>query len=343
MAGAFSRCLAVAACLAMQTGAHAHHSYSEYDDKTIVEIEGTLANVALQNPHVHFFVRGTDASGRPVTWELESTTLNWLQRIKLPPELLQAGSHVKFAGWPSKRSAERMYALNMLAADGREVLLFRTAKLRWASTAIGFGAAEAQSFYEGGVASGSDTLFRVWASHLGNPENALTPTAPLELTEAAKRAVAAFDPVKDSTESGCKPKGMPRLMSQPPPMEFIARGDDVLLRTEEYDTVRTIHMVRPSDVDAQPRTPLGYSVGRWDGNTLVVETSRLDSPYLNAAGVPLGAKASMVERFTPAADGSRLDYSLVVTDPDSLLRPAELRRIWVYRPGETVLPFNCKE
>jgi hypothetical protein len=338
-----SRCIAFSGCCLASATVYAHHSYSEYDDKTIVEIEGTLTRVALQNPHVHFFVQGLDGNGDSITWDLESTTLNWLQRIKMPPELLQTGSHVKFAGWPSKRSAGRMYALNMLAADGREVLLFRTAKLRWESTAIGFGADEAQPFFQGGVASGNDSLFRVWASHLGNPANALTPTAPLELTESAKRAVAAFDPVNESTESGCKPKGMPRLMSQPPPMEFIDKGDTILMRMEEYDTVRTIHMVPPDDLDAQPRTLLGYSIGRWDGKTLVVETSRLDSPYLNASGVPLGGNARMVERFTPTADGSRLDYSLVVTDPDSLLKPAELRRIWVYRPGEQVLPFNCKE
>jgi hypothetical protein len=111
---------------------------------------------------------------------------------------------------------------------------------------------------------------------------------------------------------------------------------------EEYDTVRTIHLAA-ANPEAQPRTPLGYSVGRWDGKTLVVETSRLDSPYLNAAGVPLGADAHMVERFTPSSDGSQLAYSLVVTDPGSLVTPAQFRRIWVYRPGEEVLPFDCKE
>jgi hypothetical protein len=55
------------------------------------------------------------------------------------------------------------------------------------------------------------------------------------------------------------------------------------------------------------------------------------------------ARAPVVERFTPTSDGSRLDYSLVITDPESLTTPAELRRIWVYRPGEEVLPFNCTE
>ena len=43
----------------------------------------------------------------------------------------------------------------------------------------------------------------------------------------------------------------------------------------------------------------------------------------------------------PVPDGSKLNYTLTITDPDSLTAPAELRRIWVSRPGEQVLPFNC--
>jgi hypothetical protein len=335
--------IAVAGCVLLASSARAHHSYSEYDDKQIVEIEGTLVKVAMQNPHIHFYVEGVGTDGRAITWDLESTSLNWLQRTKVPPELLKLGSLVKFAGWPSKRSPARVYSLNMLAADGQEILLFRTASLRWRETAIGFGGEEAQSFYQGGVASDTVTLFRVWASNLGDRGSVFGPTRPLALTEAAEKAVATFDPVNDSTEKGCTPKGMPRLMSQPPPMEFIDRGDTILLRMEEYDTVRTIHLTAVTDPDTQSRTPLGYSVGRWEGNTLIVETSRVNAPYLNSSGVPLGAGARFVERFTPMADGSRLDYTLTVTDPDSLAAPAEFTRSWVARPGEQVLPFKCTE
>jgi hypothetical protein len=135
---------------------------------------------------------------------------------------------------------------------------------------------------------------------------------------------------------------MPVVMIQPPPIEIIDRGETVLIRTEEYDTVRTIHMTASAATAEVTRSPLGHSIGRWDGSTLVVETTRVSYPYLNSAGVPLGPDAQFVERFIPAADGSRLDYSLTVTDPRSLLAPAEMVRHWVWRPGEKVLPFNCK-
>jgi hypothetical protein len=297
----------------------------------------------MQNPHVHFAVEGVDANGRPITWDLEITSLNWLQRLQVPPELFRVGSRVKFAGWPSSRSPERVYALNMLAEDGQEILLFRTAEPRWRNTTIGFGAEEAQAFYRQGVASGSISLFRVWASVLDEPTMSFRPSAPLQLTESARKAVAALDALSDPTIEGCTPKGMPRVMSQPPPMELIDRGDVIQLRLEEYDMIRTFHMSGAADPTTQPRTPLGYSVGRWDGATLTVETTRVNAPYLTAAGIPIGTNARFEERFTPTADGSRLDYTLDVTDPDSLAAPARFLRSWVWRPGERVLPFECKE
>jgi hypothetical protein len=92
-----------------------------------------------------------------------------------------------------------------------------------------------------------------------------------------------------------------------------------------------------------PKTLLGYSTGRWEDNTLVVDTSRISSPYLNNRGVPLGGDARLVERFTLSVDRNRLDYELTVTDPEMLIGLARLKRSWVWRPDEQVLPFNCTE
>lgn len=97
--------IAVASCVLVACTAGAHHSYSEYDDKQIVEVEGRIVRVAMQNPHVHFYVEGIGADGRAVTWDLETLSLDWLRRTEIPSELLKVNSQVKFAGWPSKRSS----------------------------------------------------------------------------------------------------------------------------------------------------------------------------------------------------------------------------------------------
>ena len=87
---------------------------------------------------------------------------------------------------------------------------------------------------------------------------------------------------------------------------------------------------------------LGYSVGHWEGRTLVVNTSRIDWRYFDPSGVPQGSAMMIIEQFTPTADGSRLDYTMRVTDPETFTEPVELHRAWVNRPGEQVKPYNCQ-
>ena len=87
------------------TTATAHHSYVEFDDKTTVEIEGTLVAAAWQNPHTHLTVKAIDGSNR--SWDIETAPVNFLRRVDAPLELYEVGSRVKVAGWPSRRSAAR--------------------------------------------------------------------------------------------------------------------------------------------------------------------------------------------------------------------------------------------
>jgi len=162
------------------------------------------------------------------------------------------------------------------------------------------------------------------------------------LTEAAKKKRAAFNPLTDSVAPGCRPKGMPTIMEQPYPLEFVRKGDAILLRLEEYDTVRTIDMKAPP-AGQRPKTLLGHSQGRWEGDTLVVATSGIAWSYFDPSGVPLGPSASIVERYTPSPDGTRLVLEMTVTDAATFTEPIKLQRTWVWRKGETVKPYNCVE
>jgi hypothetical protein len=315
----------------------AHHSYAEFDDRQIVEIEGTLLTAKWINPHASLEVGVTDDKGTTVVWDIETLPRNYLTRTGIPLESFVIGSTVKVAGWQSKRNSNRMYGTNLLAADGRE-MVWRTAP-RWSKTAYGYGT-------DGGTATEASSIFRVWASVYG-PARAQTlsvlsgPAAPL--TEAARAAVRAFDPVSDTTTRGCDPKGMPQIMFIPAPMEIVDRGDTIVIHIEEYDSVREVHLAPPDNRELRVKTRLGYSTGRWDGRSLVVDTNSVETPFLSSQGVPLGSGARFVERFTPSDDGSRLDYNVEITAPEALTRPVVVERSWVFRPGEHVLPFDCVE
>lgn len=317
----------------------AHHSYVEFDQQSTVEIEGTLVAALWQNPHSRLTVAVADGT----RWDIESSPLNSFRRFDAPLELYAVGTKVKVAGWPSTRTASRLYGTNILSSGGEELILFR-APPRWGGVAYG---TERQTTAPATSASPARTIFRSWGSAYARPGLPDDPDAspgalwrvPLPLTDAASQALARFDAVKYNMTLGCSAKGMPVIMNVPSPADFVDRGDSILLRIEEFDTVRTIHLDSRVNPRAQPKTLLGYSVGRWEGETLVVETGSVDAEFLRI-GVPLGPDASFVERFTPSADGSRLNYTIVITDPYSLTEPVEQKRAWV-AVDEQVLPFNC--
>src|SRR5688500_2880153 len=92
-------CLVCVTCFA--TAAAAHHSYSEFNQRETIEIEGTLTAVAWQNPHIRLEVR-VEESSEPVLWDIETGSVNSMRRQGVSLDALQVGDVVKIAGWPSK-------------------------------------------------------------------------------------------------------------------------------------------------------------------------------------------------------------------------------------------------
>jgi hypothetical protein len=133
-------------------------------------------------------------------------------------------------------------------------------------------------------------------------------------------------------------------MEQPYPIELVALdGGDIELRIEEYDLERFIHMAEARVPSPPAPSPLGFSVGAWDGSTLVVTTTRVTWPYFSQIGIPQSTDVAIVERFAPTPDGSRLDYRMTVTDPATFTEPVTLSTYWIWIPGVELLPYQCRE
>jgi hypothetical protein len=100
-----------------------------------------------------------------------------------------------------------------------------------------------------------------------------------------------------------------------------------------------------SDAAKPPAAPtqMGFSRGRFEGETLVVETERIQAQYFDPDGVPQSDSIGLVERFTPNDDYTRLDYTVTVTDPVYFTEPFTLSRYFVWRPEMSVVPYNCLE
>ena len=330
----------------VQPGLRAHHSFAgQFDPSASVEIEGELIAIRWINPHAHLTVR-TVEDGRAVEWDLETAGASQMVRSGVEREFLRVGDGVRVAGWPSVRGRNEMHATNLLTPDGRELILFRGAAPLFAER--GTGSYDYARRSEGDASRPELGLFRVWSftalSPFLVPED-IDANFDLErypLTDAARASAAAFDSVRDNPTLNCTPKGMPMIMENPYPIEIVDVSPNIEIRIEEYDLVRTVFMDRDRAPEGTEATPLGFSVGRWDGDTLVVTTTGVGWPWFDQRGIPQSEQSVLVERFTPAADGSRLDYTVTVTDPVNFTEPVTLDRYWLDL-GETIMPYACEE
>ncbi len=324
----------------------AHHSVSaQFDRDATIEIEGEVTRVSWQNPHVRFTVSAPDEDGEAALWVIESTSVSTLRRMDIAAELVVVGDRVRIAGYLSRSQPHEIYVNNLLLPGGQEVVMTATAAPRWSEQTLGTtGPGFATS---GGVSDPSRGLFRVWSTPFSAPM--LFPEDVdfdfdldrYPLTAAARVGLAAWDQVTDNPTLNCAAKGMPTIMEQPFPMEFVDAGDVILLRLEEYDLTRMIHMNSGATPAEEVASPLGVSAGRWEGRTLVVSTNRINWPHFDTVGIPLSEAAQLVERFTPSVDGDRLSYDLTVTDPATFTQPVTLAKHWVWIPGVEVGSYAC--
>ena len=330
------RSIAVTVAMALPASSGAHHATAPtFDQGQIVEVTGEITDVRWRNPHITLTLRA-DEGAEPREWHIEANSVSVLSRYGLTRDLVAPGSHVRVAGNPGRQDPRVMWLTNVLLEDGREVLFGSNYLPRWTQDTIGAdnrGAITADP-------TGALGLFRVWTS-IGGGRALWNDSYPL--TASAQAARDAFDPVRDSPTLGCRPKGMPLIMEQPYPMEFIDEGERIVMRLEEYDTVRRIEMAAPERALDRPASLLGNSVGQWDGDVLVVETTDIDYEWFDKTGIPQGEDLSIVERFTLTADGSRLDYQMTVTDSETFTEPVVLTKSWGYRPNDEVRPYECNE
>jgi hypothetical protein len=150
---------------------------------------------------------------------------------------------------------------------------------------------------------------------------------------------------QDNPDAHCLPIGLTQLHNHPQPRKIIQTPALIVILYEANDGRRQIFLDgRPlPDNDPQPWW-YGYSIGRWDGDTLVVETSGFrDDGWLDVNGAPLTDQATMIERFRRTSYGN-LEIEITVDDPKAYARPwtaATIRQRLL--PDDELIEFVCAE
>lgn len=153
------------------------------------------------------------------------------------------------------------------------------------------------------------------------------------------------DTSKDPTGI-CLPAGPSRSFTAPFPFLLVQSADIVSILFEYQALWRAIHLdgrPHPEDIDDYPFF-MGHSVGRWDGDTLVVDTTGIDErSWLDTAGHEHSAKLRLTERFKKTG-ADTMEWVVTYDDPVFFTRPWSLTRTFTRgKPGDRLLPYTCNE
>jgi len=307
----------------------AHHSTAFYGDE-IVELEGELVGIKWRNPHVTWQLKVTNPDGEEVLWNLEGASTYPLKRAGVTKDLFVVGDQIKVAGKVSLREERVFLATNMLLPDGRELLL-------WGNIAGRFDDANRRA----DAVSENKGIFRVWSTPSELFRVIQKRLSGLPYRDEAIQARELWDPL-DNFVMRCEQEGMPRIMVNPHPFQFIDKGDTITLHTELYDIKRTIHMNQESPPENESASHLGHSIGKWEGDALVVTTTMINWPYFDNIGTPQSEAIEVTEKFFLSEDDGRLNLEMTVTDAATFTEPAFIEGYWLALGEEMPPTYDCQ-
>ncbi len=322
--------LAVTAGMILVTStASGHHSPAGFRLDSQVTIQGTVSRVDWRNPHVYIYVDTTNGAGEELEWTIETDPVPILTRNGWSAESIAPGDLVTVRANPD-RNAQRNHAL--LISIGLENGVVLTPRSNGVD-----------------VASRASSLSGVWDAMRGFNQRRLVDLKSdgVAATEKGRASELAYslsaNPVAD-----CVPFPSPFLPLLPYLNEIELRDDTVVIRSEFFNVDRTVYMDGRGHPENGARTNQGHSIGRWEDDVLVVDTTHFEDhlignnpliTYIQA--IPSGAQKHVVERYQLSEDGTRLMIDFVVEDPEYLAEPFTAHMEWDYAPALELMRFGC--
>ena len=319
----------VCAFSAICAPAAAHHSALIFDRSSVVAFQGVVTRFNWTNPHVYLYVETPDDNGEIVEWEIETDATPILVRSGWTADSLRPGDTVSLRANPERNAARRHGLLVSVAREDGVVLAARSNFLRRADAAgSSASAVDLSGIWELGFSDYTDFV-RSWQT--------VPPTA------EGRRFQAAYDVKSDSPEARCVALPSPGILAAPYLNEIEVRSNTVLLRNERFNVERVVYMDGREHPENGERSNQGHSIGRWEGDVLVVDTTLFEahrSQFLGS-GLPSGTDKHVVERFALSEDGTRLVIDYRLDDPEYLAEPLISTMEWYYAPHFDMLGFGC--
>lgn len=312
----FSQYRSAVVLLLVTLPATAHHGAALFDLGREITLEGVVTRVEWGNPHVYIEVETRADPADTTVWMIEGSSASLARRVGWSPESLEAGDRVTVVANPGRNTERKLIrGVSFTKEDGT---LLAVPNLRSVQVLTPEPPARL-------VAS---DLSGTWISDPSSPRSQYPDSWPL-----TAKGIATLESYDESLNpfNDCVPLAAPWLMVSTGFVKGIEiREEAVVIRAA--DAVRMIHMDVESHDGAQ-FTIQGHSLGRWEDEELVVDTTHFsDHLFGYGRGLASGTQKHLIERFALSSDGSRLNYSFQVDDPEYLTGRVVGTFDLVYRP-----------
>lgn len=323
--------VAIAITLLMATPGYAHHSDAGLDMESVVAFEGRVNKFVWRNPHVYVLVDVTSEQGDTIVWDVQMGPVNIISRRGWRKDTLQPGDNVTVRAHVSKDGRPYGVIASIDKEGGLGLVPTSRTALEPVTTTTLSGNWISDRSATMGYPGGFDGFFNAL----------LTPN------DKGLAAKAAYDPLSsENPEATCigRPTPAALVSSSMYLMQIDIQKEQgiIYLRSEWYDEERTVYMDGREHPDPGERFVTGYSVGSWDGDTLVVDTRNFEdhrSPY--QTGVPSGGQKRVVERYRLGDDGKSIELEFTLEDPEYLAEPMVHRRPLMYSPHLEMFSGKC--
>ncbi len=337
----------------------AHHSMAAmYDDKKSVTVKGTVVAYEWQNPHVVISVEANDGS-----WTAELPSRVELRRVGWTRDSLKVGDAITIDGVVARDGTKKTAAKSVTLPNGKKLSAVTTETIpipkaqakaapRWPGGHVRLGVVPGEAGFWANPTSAS--LVETTAKVRFNSEGLLA-----NLADADK--VAPFQPwakglyeyrqrnlLRDDPMASCLPPGGPRQFQLASGVSIVEQPDRQRIFIMSAGANRNWRLINLDDralptEDDGVSTYYGNSVGRWEGDTLVINSTGYNERFwFSGGGLPHTENLKLTERIS-RPDFNTLKYEVTVDDPGAYTRPwtSSWNLVWV--PNQEAEEYFCDD
>lgn len=337
----------LACVLGVAASAPAHHSFAPHFDRSKpVVISGVVSEYEQRNPHAYLHVMAEDAGGQTHEYVCESHGVTQLTRNGITADLLTRGTVVTLTGSQARRDPYMCFFRTVEFSDGR-VFDVDAGLLGDGPTVATTTDPENRDENE------RADIYGAWLRVISSGFNPSGGEPMMDsLTAAGRAAVEQYDPFVDDPTFSCDPVAIRRVWSAPgTPVTITRDRNRIVIRHEWMDAQRIVHLDRDVHPASAPGNSLGHSIGRFEGDTLVIETAYyaegvlrqyVEMPGQPTRGMLHSRDLTTVERIRFDEESERLHVEIEHHDPT--FYASDFRLVtYQFAPSDLELqPFGCR-